>query len=273
MKPLLSRIQETTRFIRKKTNAKPKVAVVLGTGLGQISGRVVKKAVLPYDTIPDFPRTTVESHAGRLLFGTLKGKEILVMEGRFHFYEGYSLDEITFPIRVMKALGVEVVILSSAAGGMNPDYRKGDLVVVSDHINFMGVNPLIGPNDPRLGIRFPDMIEPYSKRLIELAKKVAKKKDITLHEGVYIGVTGPNLETPAEYKLMRLIGADVVGMSTVPEVIVGVHAKLELLAISVVTDMCLPESLVPVSIEEVIRTAQEASPRLDRLIEGIVENL
>lgn len=272
-KDLRSRIEKSASFLLRQGDFQPSVGMVLGTGLGRMASRVKKGISIPYEKIPYFPRATVESHAGRLLDGELGGKEVLVMEGRFHCYEGYSLDEITFPIRVMRRLGVKVLILSNAAGGMNPEYAKGDIVAVTDHINFMGVNPLIGPNDPKLGIRFPDMRDPYSPRLLDLAEKVARKKNVTLKRGVYIGVTGPNLETRAEYRFMRMIGADLVGMSTVPEVIVGVHAGLEMLALSVITDRCLPDSLEPVNIEEVIRVAEKASGKLDRLMEGIVEEL
>ncbi len=272
-KKLRQTVGEACDWIRKKVDFKPSVGVVLGTGLGDIAKHVGKPISISYKDIPHFSVSTAESHAGNLVFGELKGKKTVVMEGRFHYYEGYSLDEITFPIRVMKKLGVKILILSNAAGGMNPEYTKGDLVVVTDHINFMGVNPLIGPNDAKLGPRFPDMCEPYSKHLVELAERVAKKKKLPLKKGVYIGVTGPNLETKAEYRFMRLIGADVVGMSTVPEVIVGVHAGLEILAFSIVTDVCLPDTLAPVNIEEIIRVAQQASAKLDTLIEGVVEAL
>jgi purine-nucleoside phosphorylase len=270
---LRHRVEETAEWVRKRVPAAPRAGLILGTGLGKLAARAVNPVSIPYSEIPNFPVSTVQSHAGNLLFGTVKGKNLAVMEGRFHYYEGYSLDEITFPVRVMKALGVEVLVISNAAGGMNPEYRKGDLVAITDHINLMGVSPLIGPNDAKLGLRFPDMIEPYSKRLIELAGKVAKEKGVALRQGVYAGVTGPNLETRAEYRFMRIIGADLVGMSTVPEVIVGVHAGLEILAVSIVTDSCLPDSLEPVNIEEVIRVAEEASPKLDTLVEGFVEAL
>ncbi|MBI4549838.1 MAG: purine-nucleoside phosphorylase [Candidatus Omnitrophica bacterium] len=270
---LRARIEETAGWIRERITAPPRVGLILGTGLGNLAGRAADPVAIPYSEIPNFAVSTVQSHAGNLLFGSLKGKNLVVMEGRFHYYEGYSLEEITFPVRVMKALGVEVLVISNAAGGMNPEFKKGDLVALTDHINLMGVNPLIGPNDAKLGIRFPDMIEPYSKRLVELAARVAKDKGLSLKQGVYGGVTGPNLETRAEYRFMRLIGCDLVGMSTVPEVIVGVHAGLEILAVSIVTDSCLPDSLEPVNIEEVIRAAQEASPKLDALVEGFVEAL
>jgi purine-nucleoside phosphorylase len=212
----------------------------------------------------------VESHAGQLVLGTLNGRRVAVMEGRFHFYEGYSLAEVTFPVRVMKRLGARALVVTNAAGGINLDYRKGDLVLIDDHINWMGVNPLIGPNDDRLGPRFPDMCRPYSPRLIELADASARKLGVSVRRGIYLGLTGPCLETRAEYRLMRSLGADVVGMSTVPEVIVGVHAGLEILGISIVTDLCDPDHLEPCDIKEIIRTANEAGPKLDRLVADVV---
>ncbi|MBI4431808.1 MAG: purine-nucleoside phosphorylase [Candidatus Omnitrophica bacterium] len=271
---LLSRIDNAVAAIRQKTSIKPKAGVILGTGLGQLVNKIKGGVKIAYGEIPHFPRTTVESHAGRLHIGDLSGRPVAMMEGRFHYYEGYSLEEVTFPVRVMKALGAGILIISNAAGGLSvKEYRKGDLVLIKDHINFMGVNPLIGPNDNRLGIRFPDMIEPYSERLRKVAHKAADKLKMKLHEGVYIGVTGPCLETRAEYRFMRSSGADLVGMSTVPEVIVGVHAQLEILGISVVTDLCDPDNLKPVDIEEIIRTANEAGPRLNDLVEETIRLL
>jgi purine-nucleoside phosphorylase len=272
-KELREKIEETARWIRARRERPPEIGIILGTGLGKIAGRVSEPVSLDYREIPNFPVSTAPGHAGRLIFGEFMGKQVIFMEGRFHYYEGYSLEEITFPVRVMKTLGAKILILSNAAGAMNPEYAKGDLAAISDHINFMGVNPLIGPNDAKLGIRFPDMSAPYSARLIGLAEKVAEERKIPFRKGVYIGVTGPNLETRAEYRFMRLIGADIVGMSTVPEVIVGVHAGLEIFAVSVVTDVCLPDALEPVDIEEVIRVANQASPRLDALLEGMIAKL
>lgn len=266
-------IQETCDFIRKKGQPNPEIGIILGTGLGKLAERVDEDFSVPYAEIPNFPVSTVQSHAGNLLFGKLHGKNVMVMEGRFHYYEGHSLNDITFPVRVMKELGVKILIVSNAAGGMNPEYHHGDLAVITDHINFMGISPLIGPNDAKLGPRFPDMIEPYSKRLIEVADKIAKEQGITLRKGVYIGVTGPNLETRAEYRFMRMIGADLVGMSTVPEVIVGVHAGLEILALSIVTDICLPDTLKPVDIDEIIRVAEKSSAKLNILVEKVIEAL
>lgn len=270
---LLSRIDSATAFIRQKTNIVPKVGIILGTGLGNLVTKVKGGVKIAYEDIPYFPRTTVESHTGRLHIGELSGKPVAMMEGRFHFYEGYSLEEVTFPVRVMKGLGAEILIISNAAGGLNLKYKRGDLVLITDQINFMGVNPLIGLNDNRLGLRFPDMIEPYSSRLIKLAEKAAAKIKMKVQQGVYVGVTGPCLETKAEYRFMRNMGADLVGMSTVPEVIVGVHAKLEILGISVATDLCDPDHLKPVNIEEIIKTANEAGPQLNKLVEETIRLL
>ncbi len=263
---LFERIQKSVASIRKKTAYRPDVAMILGTGLGNLAQKVRKSAEIEYGDIPNFPVSTVESHAGRLVFGELSGRKVAVMEGRFHYYEGYSPDEVTFPVRVLKELGAKILIVSNAAGGLNLDYKKGEIVLIEDQINFMGINPLIGPNDARLGDRFPDMCEPYSERLIAIAEKAAKKEKIDIRRGVYIGVTGPNLETRAEYRMMRGMGADLVGMSTVPEVIVGVHSRMEVLGLSIVTDVCDPDHLEPVDIREIIKTANEAGPKLDRLL-------
>ena len=271
--PLFDQLNKTVRSIWQKTAFRPDIAIVLGTGLGNLTKYIKKEAVIPYGAIPYFPRSTVLAHAGRLVFGMLGEKRVVAMDGRFHFYEGYSLEQVTFPIRVLRKLGANILIVSNAAGGLNLKYRKGDLVLIEDHINLMGVNPLIGPNDDRLGVRFPDMCEPYSKRLLELAEHLGHEQHIRLARGVYLGVSGPNLETRAEYRFMRGLGADLVGMSTVPEVIVGVHAGFEILGISVVTDLCDPDHLAPVNIEEIIHTAYEAGPRLDRLVECVVEHL
>lgn len=267
---LLERIDMAVKGIHRQTEMVPQVAIILGTGLGRLAEKVKGGAKIPYDEIPHFPTPTSPSHAGRLHVGELAGKPAAMMEGRFHYYEGYSLGDVTFAVRVMKGLGARVLIISNASGGLNLKFQKGDLVFIADHINLMGVNPLIGPNDNRLGIRFPDMIEPYSKRLIGLAERAAKKLKLTTHQGVYVGVTGPCLETRAEYRFLRNAGADLVGMSTVPEVIVGVHAGLEILGISVVTDRCDPDHLEPVNIEEIIRVANEAGARLEQLVEETV---
>lgn len=270
---LFQRITKAIRAIWQKTAFRPDIAIVLGTGLGNLTRRVTKEVAISYESIPHFPRSTVMAHAGRLLFGMLGGKRVVVMDGRFHFYEGYTLEQVTFPIRVLRKLGAKILIVSNAAGGLNLSYKKGDLVLIQDHINLMGVNPLVGPNDDRLGIRFPDMSEPYSERLMAVAEKAAHEKRIPLKRGVYLGVSGPNLETRAEYRFLRGLGADLVGMSTVPEVIVGVHAGFEILGLSVVTDLCDPDHLRPVDIEEIIRTAAQAGPKLDQLVESIIQKL
>jgi purine-nucleoside phosphorylase len=270
---LFQKVTKAVEAIWKKTAFRPDIAIILGTGLGNLTKQVKKEAVIPYEDIPNFPRSTVQSHAGRLVFGTLSGKRVVVMDGRFHFYEGYSVDQVTFPVRVLRKLGAKILIVSNAAGGLNLDYKKGDLVLISDHINFMGVNPLIGPNDDRLGVRFPDMSAPYSERLMKIAEQAAKEKDIPLRRGVYLGITGPNLETRAEYRFMRNMGADVIGMSTVPEVIVAVHAGFETLGISVATDICDPDHLEAVNIEEIIKAANQAGPKLDVLVSSVVQKL
>ncbi len=270
---LFEHITKSVRSIWQKTAFRPDIAIILGTGLGNLTKRVTKEIAISYDSIPNFPKATVQSHAGRLLFGMLGGKKVVIMDGRFHYYEGYTLEQITFPVRVLRNLGAKILIVSNAAGGLNLSYKKGDLVLIEDHINLMGVNPLIGPNDDRLGVRFPDMSEPYSNRLMTIAQKAAHEKHIPLKRGVYMGVSGPNLETCAEYRFMRKTGADLIGMSTVPEVIVGVHAGFEILGISVVTDLCDPDRLRPVNIEEIIRTAAEAGPKLDQLVESTIQKL
>ena len=259
--------------VRHFGDFKPELAIILGTGLGAVATLIKDASTLPYAEIEGFPRTTLEGHAGRLVAGTLGGKRVLAMDGRFHYYEGNSLEQVTIPVRLAKAMGAPRLIVSNAAGGLNPQYRAGDIVLIEDHINLMGVNPLIGPNDDRLGARFPDMIEPYSHRLIELAEKVALENAIRTHRGVYLAVTGPNLETRAEYRFMRMIGADLVGMSTVPEVIVAVHAGLEVLGLSVVTDMCLPDALKPIQIEHIIRTAMSAEPKLLAIVRETVARM
>lgn len=267
---LLAQIRESAAVIRRKTPWVPEIAIILGTGLGNLTKKVQKEAEIDYSKIPNFPMSTVESHAGKLLFGTLSGKKVAVMEGRFHCYEGYTPQEVVFPLRVLKELGAKKLVVSNAAGGLNLNYRKGDLVLLEDQINFMGINPLIGPNDERIGARFPDMCAPFSARLVGLAEEAARQKKISVRRGVYIGVLGPNLETRAEYRMMRNWGADVVGMSTVPEVIAGVHMGMEILGVSIVTDVCDPDHLEPINIKEIIKTANEAGPKLDQLIETAI---
>src|ERR1700761_3861772 len=266
-------VQEATRAVRAHWSGTPRVGIVLGTGLGALAHEIEAEAILPYPDIPHFPRSTVESHRGQLVCGRLAGRSVVAMEGRFHLYEGYSAAQVTFPIRVMKELGCRYLIVSNAAGGMNPLFSKGDLVVIDDHLNLMGVNPLIGPNDDRLGPRFPDLIEPYDRSLQDLALEAALEANVVAHRGVYVGVVGPNLETRAEYRFLRAIGADVVGMSTVPEVLVAVHAGLKVLGFSIVTDLCLPDALEPVVIEEILATAREAEGKLRTIVRRVLERL
>jgi purine-nucleoside phosphorylase len=270
MTNLFEMIQDATKAVQARWPGKPRVGIILGTGLGGLAQDIQAETMIPYEDVPHFPRSTVVSHAGRLVCGKLSRKAVIAMEGRFHFYEGYTLKQITFPVRLMKALGCEVLIVSNACGGMNPQYGKGELMVIEDHINLMGDNPLIGPNDDRLGPRFPDMCRPYDAELISLARRVALEEKLVLHKGVYVAVPGPNLETRAEYRFLRNIGADVVGMSTVPEVIVAVHAGLRSLGLSVITDVCLPDALEPVKLEEILATAAEAEKKLRILVRRVV---
>ena len=273
MPELYDQIQEAKRAIQAQWSGSPHVGIILGTGLGGLAEDIAAEAAIPYQAIPHFPHSTAPTHAGRLVCGQLAGKPVLAMEGRFHFYEGYSLQEITLPVRVMRALGCDVLIVSNACGGMNPQYGKGDLMIIEDHINLMGDNPLIGKNDDRLGPRFPDMCQPYDRELIALARRVALEEKITLQQGVLVAVPGPNLETRAEYRFLRAIGADVVSMSTVPEIIVGVHAGLRNLGLSVVTDMCLPDALEPVNLADIIATANAAEKRLRALVRRVIQEL
>ncbi|MGZ3395750.1 MAG: purine-nucleoside phosphorylase [Isosphaeraceae bacterium] len=264
-------VQEATRTVRSRWSGTPTVGLVLGTGLGALAREIDASASIPYPEIPYFPRSTVESHRGQLVCGTLAGHSVVAMEGRFHLYEGYTPSQVTFPIRVMKELGCRLLIVSNAGGGLNPHFGKGDLIVIEDHINLLGVNPLIGPNDDRLGPRFPDMIEPYDRELQNLALQAALDQNIVAHRGVYVAVTGPNLETRAEYRFLRTIGADVVGMSTVPEVLVAVHAGLKVLGFSIATDMCLPDALEPVRIEDILAVASQAEAKLRTIVKGVLE--
>ena len=273
MPELYDQIQEARRAVAAKWPGLPQVGIILGTGLGGLAEEIQAEAVLPYADVPHFPVPTVESHAGRLVCGRLGGKSVVAMEGRFHFYEGHSLRQITFPVRVMKALGCEVLVVSNACGGLNPQYAKGDLMLIEDHINLMGDNPLIGKNDERLGPRFPDMCRPYDPDLLALAQKVALEEKIVCHKGVFVAVPGPNLETRAEYRFLRGGGADVVGMSTVPEVIVAVHAGLRTLGVSVITDMCLPDALEPVRLADILATANAAEKKLRVLVRRVIEQL
>jgi len=266
-------VQEATRAVRTRWSGTPLVGLVLGSGLGALASEIAAEAAIPYPEIPHFPRSTVEGHKGQLVCGTLAGHSVVAMEGRFHLYEGYTAAQVTFPIRVMKELGCRYLIVSNAGGGLNPLHAKGDLMVIEDHINLLGVNPLIGPNDSRLGVRFPDLIEPYDQGLQKLALRAALEENIVAHRGVYVAVTGPNLETRAEYRFLRGIGADVVGMSTVPEVLVAVHAGLRVLGFSIVTDLCLPDALAPVSFEEILAVAQEAEGKLRIIVKRVLEQI
>jgi purine-nucleoside phosphorylase len=270
---LFDRIEAAAGVVRKGVSREPEVAIILGTGLGGLADEIAVESSIPYEKIPGFPLSTVESHAGRLLLGRLGNRPVVAMQGRFHRYEGYGLAEVTFPVRVMHALGARVLIVSNACGGMNPLWSPGDLVLLSDHINLLGDNPLIGSNDDRLGPRFPDMSTPYDPELRALARAVARELGIVLREGVYVAVPGPNLETRAEYRMLRGLGADVVGMSTVPEVIVAAHAGMRTVGISIITDQCLPDCLEPADISRIIATARRAEPSLTRLIARLAERI
>jgi purine-nucleoside phosphorylase len=272
MAELFDRIQESVREIRTTTSMVPKVGIILGTGLGVLAQEIKDPVTIPYGKIPHFPLSTVETHAGELVFGKLGNTSVVAMKGRFHRYEGYTFQQVTFPVRVMKALGIKYLLVSNACGGMNRNFNAGDLMIIEDHVNLMGDNPLIGKNDDRLGPRYPDMIEPYSKELIKMAEKIAWEKRIPVRKGVYVGVTGPNLETRAEYRFLSAI-ADVVGMSTVPEVIVAVHAGLKVLGISVVTDKCVADALEPADIQKIIKNAQEAEPQLTTIMKEVASAL
>jgi purine-nucleoside phosphorylase len=272
--PLLyDRVQAAVDAIRARTSETPAIAIILGTGLGGLAREIEVEAEIPYEEIPGFPLSTVEAHAGKLLAGNLAGRSVVAMQGRFHRYEGYDLGKVTFPVRVLHGLGARTLVVSNACGGMNPLWGPGDLVLLSDHINLLGDNPLIGPNDERLGPRFPDMSAPYDPGLRALARAAALELGIVLREGVYVAVPGPNLETRAEYRMLRTLGADVVGMSTVPEVIVAAHQGMRAVGFSIITDQCLPDALEPASIERIIATASRAEPQLTRLITRLVERM
>jgi len=270
---LFDRIQEAAAVVRGRSGLKPEVGIILGTGLGGLADEISVDASIPYESLPGFPLSTVESHAGRLLLGRMGKRPVVAMQGRFHRYEGYGLAEVTFPVRVMRALGATTLVVSNACGGMHPLWSPGDLVLLSDHINLLGDNPLIGTNDDRLGPRFPDMSDPYDAELRALTRTLAAELGISLREGVYVAVPGPNLETRAEYRMLRGMGADVVGMSTVPEVIVASHAGMRTVGISIITDQCLPDALEPANIDRIIDTAKRAEPALTRLIARLVERL
>ncbi len=263
-------INEATQFIRGKTKFIPHIGIILGTGLGSLAEGIKVEAKISYEEIPHFPVSTVESHAGRLIFGNLAGKNVVAMQGRFHYYEGYDLKQVTFPVRVMKDLGANILVVSNVCGGLNPLFKSGDIMVISDHINLLGSNPLFGPNDESLGPRFPDMCRCYDPELIDLAESVALNSGLKLQKGVYVSVAGPNLETAAEYRFLRLIGADVVGMSTVPEVIVARHQDMRVLGFSLITDMGLPDALRPTNLAEILATAARAEPVLKKIMTRVI---
>jgi len=251
----------------------PGIGIILGTGLGGLAKEIIAEVVVDYAEIPHFPLSTVESHSGKLIFGKLGKQQVVAMQGRFHYYEGYTMQQVTFPVRVMKFLGVHTLLISNAAGGMNPQFSRGSIMIITDHINLLGDNPLIGPNDDTLGPRFPDMSEPYNRQLIALAEKIALDQRIRTERGVFVAVPGPNLETRAEYRFLRLIGADAVGMSTVPENIVANHMGMRVLGFSIITDECFPDSLQPANVEEIIAVAARTEPKLTAIMKGVVERL
>lgn len=271
MLDLFEKIQDASAFISNQWKKAPDVGIILGTGLGPLVSRIKIDVAIDYGDIPHFLKSTATSHRGRLVCGELCGLNVMAMEGRFHMYEGYPLKYITLPVRVMKAMGARLLVVSNACGGMNPYYKPGDIMLIDDQINLMGDNPLIGINDDRLGPRFPDMSQPYDRELIEAALEAARKHNVVAHRGVFVAVAGPNLETAAEYRFLRMIGADVVGMSTVPEVIVAVHSGLRTVGFSVVTDMCLPDALEPADVQKIIATANDAEPRLTTLVTSVLE--
>jgi purine-nucleoside phosphorylase len=271
MTNLMSQLQETAQFIQSKIAVKADTAIILGSGLGNLSTKIATEFEIPYTAIPNFPVSTVEGHKGRLILGTLNGQKVWVLEGRFHFYEGYSPEQVSFPVRVLKLLGVQNLILSNAAGGVNPDYQVGDLMIIKDHISFFTINPLIGKNEAALGTRFPDMSEPYAQEFINKAKVIAAAHQIKVHEGVYVGVTGPTFETRSEYKLIKFVGGDVVGMSTVQENIAAVHCGMRVFAISVVTDLGIREDNNVITHQEVLEAANAAEPKLTLMISDLVK--
>ena len=269
---MLERIQETAEFLRSKMHTNPETAIILGTGLGSLVGEITEKYEISYQDIPHFPVSTVEGHSGKLIFGKLGNKDIMAMQGRFHFYEGYSMKEVTFPIRVMKDLGIQTLFVSNAAGGMNPNFEIGDLMIITDHINFFPEHPLRGKNIP-YGPRFPDMSEAYNKDLIQKADKIAEEKGIKVQHGIYLGTQGPTFETPAEYKMFHILGADAVGMSTVPEVIVANHCGIKVFGVSVITDLGVEGKIVEVTHEEVQKAADEAQPRMTTIMRELINRI
>lgn len=273
MDGLWNQIQETQEWLTSRWAGPARVGLILGTGLGGLATKIKTDVAIPYAEIPHFPRSTAPSHAGKLLCGTLEGVPVMAMEGRIHYYEGYSLQQVTFPIRVMKAMGADTLVVTSAVGGMNPQYSLADIVILEDHINLMPDNPLRGINDDRLGPRFPDMSEPWNRKLIEKARRIALELGISAHKGVLAAVPGPNLETRAEYRMLRMMGADIVGMSTVPECIAAVHAGLKTVGFSIVTDMCLPDALEPADISKILKVAAQGGERLERLLVELFRQL
>lgn len=273
MNQLISNINETLAVIRKFTTEKYPIGIILGTGLGGLVKEIEVAHEISYDKLPHFPISTVESHHGKLIFGKINGKNVVAMQGRFHYYEGYTMQQITYPVRVMKFLGVETLLVSNACGGMNPLYKRGDVMIMADHINMLGDNPLIGRNEDELGPRFPDMSEAYNLELIELAENIALDNKIKVQKGVYVAVPGPNLETKAEYRFLRATGADVVGMSTIPENIVANHMGMKVLGISIITDECFPDALKPVNVEEIIATAMQAEPKMTLIMKELIKRL
>jgi purine-nucleoside phosphorylase len=270
---MLKKIKETAEYLETKTSLRPEIGIILGTGLGGLVNEIDIRHTIPYEFIPNFPVSTVEGHHGQLIFGTMSGRNIVAMQGRFHFYEGYTMQELTFPVRVMKFLGIRVLILSNASGGVNPDFETGDLMIIEDHINLMKNNPLIGQNEEELGTRFPDMSDAYDKPLIDLAFRIAEKQGVRLRKGVYAAVSGPTFETPAEYRYIRTIGADAVGMSTVPEVIAARHMGLRCFAFSVITDLGVPGKIVEVTHRHVIHVASDVEPVMTRLISEMLKEI
>jgi purine-nucleoside phosphorylase len=273
MKKALQEIEESYRSISKRVKMKPRVGIILGTGLGKLVDKISVRESLAYDQIPHFPVSTVEGHAGHLLFGRLAGKDAVIMQGRAHYYEGYSLQRITLPVRVMKRLGIEILIISNAAGGLNPQFSPGDVMVISDHINLTGQNPLIGPNLDPFGPRFPDMVAIYDRELIRAAEQAAVGEKIKLQKGVYVGISGPSLETPAETRFLRQIGADAVGMSTIPEVIVGVHCGLRILGLSAISNINLPDCMQPATLKDILKNAAVAGRKMVKIVEGVMKKL
>jgi purine-nucleoside phosphorylase len=273
MSQLIEKIQESVKAIQHFTDLKPTIGMILGSGLGDFAEEIENAVAIPYAKIPNFPESTVEGHAGKLVIGRLNGKTVVAMQGRFHFYEGYTMQDVTFPVRVMKGMGVNQLIVTNACGGMNPDFAAGDLMIIEDHINLTGANPLIGPNEAELGPRFPDMSTAYTPELIEIVEEVGTAQGISLQKGVYASISGPTYMTRAELKMLRTVGADTVGMSTVPEVIVARHMGMQTIGISCITDMAIAEELEPLTHEQVVEVANRAKPKFKQLIRSVIEKV